>query len=167
MGRRLSHTITLAVALCVACFLVPVGVPRASTLEFEEVPAEIEPAHIVMLQKIGDSSPLTTPHRRTFTFAIKSGYCVGGPKPRIDHVTVVERPKTAARPFKSTVITVFLLHPAHLRVIPPSPPPQGVSYNVCAGIGLTFVKLIKLKRPVADLFFYDGSYSYPRRVWPP
>jgi len=110
---------------------------------------------------------MSTHALRAFTFSVPSGYCVGDPKPRIDHIRVVERPKTAERPFKSTVITAFLLYPAHLRIIPPSPPPPHVVYNACSGIGLSFTRRIKLKRPAADLLFYDGSYQHPHRVWPP
>jgi hypothetical protein len=77
------------------------------------------------------------------------------------------RPKTKERPFKSTVITAYLLFPAHLRIVPPSPPPPNVIYNACAGVALAFTKRIKLKRPAADLFFFDGSHTPPRRFWPP
>lgn len=167
MGKQLSHRIAWAAAICIACSFAAVDAPTASALEYEEVPAEVRPAPIMAGRLIRGDSPTTTPGRRTFTFSVQSGFCVGGPKPRIDHIRVTERPKTADRPFKSAVITAFLLYPAHLRVVPPSPPPPNVVYNVCAGIGLSLTKRIKLKRPTADLFFYDGSYSRPHRVWPP
>lgn len=167
MGRQLSQKLVWTAAICLACSFAVVNVPTASALEYEEVPDEVTPAPIVVGQLIRGDSPTTTPAPRTFTFTVPSGFCVGGPKPRIDHVRVVERPKTAARPFKSTVVTAFLLYPAHLRVIPPSPPPPHIIYNACAGIGLALKKRIKLKRPAAGLFFYDGSYQHPHRVWPP
>jgi hypothetical protein len=50
-------------------------------------------------------------------------------------------------------------------VIPP--PDSGVGYNDCAGLGLGLPKRIRLKRPAADLFIYDGGYNPPRRQWPP
>jgi len=150
-----------------ACLLGAGGVPAANALEYEEVPAEVKPAAITASRAIRGDSPLATPGRRTFTFSVQTGYCVGGPKPRIDHVRVVERSKTAKRPFKSTVVTAFLLYPAHLLAIPPSPPPRHVVYNVCAGLGLTLTKRVKLKRLAEDLIFYDGSRKPPRRVWPP
>ena len=167
MGRRLSRRIVGAVALCIACSFTATDAPSVSAMEYEEVPAEVKPAPIVAGQLSGGNLPTTTPGRRTFTFSVPSGFCVGSPKPRIDHIRVVERPMTADRPFKSAVITAFLLYPAYLRVVPPSPPPPNVVYNVCAGIGLNLTKRIKLKRPTADLLFYDGSYSRPHRVWPP
>jgi hypothetical protein len=166
MGRRLSRRIAWAAATCIACSFAAADAPAVSALEYEEVPAEVKPAPIVAGRLIRGDSPTTTPGRRTFTFSVPSGFCVGGPKPRIDHIRVVERPKTADRPFKSAVITAFLLYPAHLRVVPPSPPPPNVIYNVCAGVGLNLTKRIKLKRPTAGLFFYDGSYLRPHRVWP-
>jgi hypothetical protein len=36
----------------------------------------------------------------------------------------------------------------------------------CAGIGQQLVEHVKLKRPVADLILFDGSYCPPRRAWP-
>jgi hypothetical protein len=167
MGRQLGRRIPCAAAMCIACCLGAVDAPAASALEYEEVPPEVQPAPIVAGRLVRGDVPTTAPGRRTFTFSVPSGFCVGSPKPRFDHVRVVEQPKTVDRPFKSTVITAFLLYPAHLRAIPPSPPPPNVAYNACAGIGLNLTKRIKLRRPAANLFYYDGSHSPPRRVWPP
>lgn len=166
MGRQTTHGVSRIAAFSITCALAALGAPTASALEYEEVPAEVKPAPIVARHLNERNSPTTTPGRRTFSFAVQTGYCVGDPKPRIDHVRVIERPKTADRPFKSSVITAFLLHPARLRTIPPSPPPPKVIYNVCAGLGLSLMKRIRLKRPAADLFFFDGSYPHPHRVWP-
>lgn len=165
MGRQLSRGVAWVATTCVAYSLTLANVPAASALEYEEVPVKVEPVPIVAGGLIGGDSPMATPDRRTFTFSVSSGFCVGNPKPRIDRVRVVERPKTADRPFKSSVITAFLLYPAYLRAIPPSPPPSNVVYNACAGVGLPLTKRIKLKRPAADLFFFDGSYPRPHRVW--
>jgi hypothetical protein len=153
--------------MSVSCAFAASEIPIASALEYEEVPARVKPAPIFAGRMIRGDSPTADSGRRTFTFGVLSGYCVGGPKPRIDHVRVVERPKTKERPFKSTVITAYLLFPAHLRIVPPSPPPPNVIYNACAGVALAFTKRIKLKRPAADLFFFDGSHTPPRRFWPP
>jgi hypothetical protein len=167
MGRRLSPGFACVLAMCIACAFGAADVPLASALEYEEVPAEVKPVPISVGRIIRGDSPAATAGPRTFTFSLLTGFCVGGPKPRIDHVRIVERPETAGKPFKSTVITVFLLYPAHLRVIPPSPPPPHAVYNVCPGIGLSLTKRIKLKRLAEDLFFFDGSYVHPHRVWPP
>lgn len=153
--------------MCAALSFTAVGVPAASGLEYEEVPAEVKPAPIVVGRFVRNDSPTSLHAPRTFTFSVLSGFCVGKAKPRIDHVRVTERPKDSDRPFKSTVITAFLLYPPYLRVIPPSTPSPRFIYNACAGIGLTLTKRIKLKRPAAGLFFYDGSYQHPHRVWPP
>jgi hypothetical protein len=101
---------------------------------------------------------------RIFYFSVSSGYCLGEPKPEIDHVELVERPKTSKRPFKSAVITVFLRFPAPTEVIGsvnPDEPQPG-----CAGIGLGILSRIKLKRNVDDLALFDGSFAPPRRSWP-
>jgi hypothetical protein len=38
---------------------------------------------------------------------------------------------------------------------------------MCAGIGWGWEKWIKFKRPLRQLFLYDGLVDPPRRVWPP
>jgi hypothetical protein len=96
---------------------------------------------------------------RIFTVVVDGSYCAGGPRPRIHHVTVVERARTPARPFKSAVITVFMEWPEPEAVAP-------APNLFCAGLGNSISKRVTLKRRAEDLFLYDGSYSPPRRVWP-
>jgi hypothetical protein len=156
----------IGLASCLAAGALGASVPVASALEFEEVPATVTPASRLLAGPRRHPGELPT-KGRTFTFEIEDGFCGGEPKPQIDHVTVVERPKTKERPFKSTVITAYLLRPARERVIPPPEHASNVVYNVCAGLGLSFTKRIKLKRPASGLIFYDGGSSPPRRFWPP
>jgi hypothetical protein len=129
-------------------------------LEYGEVPAVTLPVPISagMLPEPDENAP------RTLTLRIDSGYCTSEPKPRIDHVRVVERPKTNARPYKSSVITVYLLRPAHTGFLSSAEPRPRITTKPCAGLGLTFVKRIKLKRPAADLRYFDGSVSPPQRM---
>jgi hypothetical protein len=90
---------------------------------------------------------------------VEDGYCVGEPHPRYGGTEVIERPKTAYRPFKSAVIRPFVLSPASVsksQVVP-----------ICAGIGWGWEKWIRFKRPLRQLFLYDGLVDPPRRVWPP
>lgn len=101
---------------------------------------------------------------RTLTFSVSSGYCVGEPKPRIDRIKIVERPKTAKRPFKSSIITAFVRFPVPTEVVGSVNP--GEPQPACAGLGIGFLRRVKLKRPVGDLILFDGSFSPPRRVWP-
>jgi hypothetical protein len=94
------------------------------------------------------------------------GYCVGEPRYALDHVKIVERPRTGKRPFGSAVITPFLFRPAFERVVPGRE--GNVIYGVCADIGGGRAKLrVRLKRPANRLIFYDGSFDNPHRVYPP
>jgi hypothetical protein len=86
---------------------------------------------------------------------IRSGYCYGGAKPYVDHVKVVERPRSVAYPTPSVVITPYV-------VLPPDPSPE-----LCGGIGITLVKPVTLKRPVADLYLFDGSFDPARLMQRP
>jgi hypothetical protein len=102
---------------------------------------------------------------KTLAIGVSSGYCLGEPKPVIDHISVVERPKTAERPFKSAVITAFVRFPAPTEVV--GTVNKGEPVPVCAGLGYGFRRRVKLERPVRDLFVFDGSHSPPRQVLRP
>jgi hypothetical protein len=138
----------------------------ASALETIIVPARVEAvAWAPSTGPLGDNPAAG----RTFTLAIEAGYCAGGPKPRIHHVAVVERPRTAERPFRSAVITVFKEWPEHGQIVPVAP--SGAEYAptaapLCAGLGGTLLRRVSLKRPARSLILFDGSRSPPRRVWP-
>jgi len=154
-----------AILICAAILLVAgLTASPASALEYETVPAKVQPVH-------WSTEPVRQGHlrfegRAVNTF-IPSGYCLGWPKPQIDHVELVERPETTARPYKSAVITIFMVYPEYQQVIPPPETPDNVVYNACAGLGLILHKRIKLRRPPGDLRLFDGSSTPPRRVWPP
>lgn len=135
----------------------------AAATENEIVPATVETARWEVARPARNTPPPV--EGRTVTIRVGSGYCIGEPKPRIHHVKIVERPRTAQRPFKSTVLTVYVIHPEYERPVPP-PDTDHVSYNVCAGLGFDLVKRVKLKRPVAGLRLFDGSFSPPRKAWP-
>lgn len=88
------------------------------------------------------------PHK--LTLGVLTGYCVGQPKPRIDHVARAWRRR-------SVVITVFLRYSeAH----------SGKNES-CADLGIEISKQIKFKRSIADRALYDGSTSPPQRRWRP
>jgi hypothetical protein len=119
---------------------------RASAASLEAGRVEAVPFSVPTQGLIGPRS-----HR--LTLEVSTGYCVGELKPVLDHVRLVERPK--ARPeqqAKVSVITVFVRHP--------SPAPG----EWCFGIGLDFPETISLKRPVAGMSIFDGSFSPPRKV---
>ena len=88
-----------------------------------------------------------------FTFWRYDEIC--DPGRRLVSVQLVERPRTAARPFKSAVITVTLEDPE--RTAPKSCPPGQARA----------LMHIRTKRPAASLIFFDGSSDPPRRLWPP
>jgi hypothetical protein len=149
--------------LAAAALLLAAPPATVSALEYETVPATVEASRWSMGTLRPDRSPFMG---HAFTLSVSIGYCAGLPKPKIDHLRVIERPKTAGRPYKSTVITAYVLYPQYQRVIPP-PDPGNVVYDACAGLGLSLRKRIKLERPPEHLLLLDGSYSPPRRVWPP
>jgi hypothetical protein len=145
-----------------ATFLAMVAaLPAAAAgAEYEVVPEEIVATPWVVAPAQRGELPLKG---RTISIWVVSGYCIGEPKPRFDRIKVVERPKTESRPFKSAVITIILRRPAYERPMQP-PNTDNVIYNACAGLGLIIRKRIKLKRPAADLRFFDGRSAPPRRV---
>lgn len=161
MGGRAKKA-TFACSLSVIACAFGAVVPSSFAAEFVEVPAKIEAVHWI-------PNPLktkTVEPKRTFRLSVSSGYCYGEPPPSIDQIKVVERSKTAERPFKSAIITVFLLRPAHQEDVEPIPPNSNI-VRACSGLGIGWRPRIKLKRPVHGLTLYDGSYTPPRRIWPP
>jgi hypothetical protein len=162
--RRGLLAVGLSALLIAAVAAAPVGAATEVA-----VPAEVRAVPWVMR-----SSPdpgLVRQGPRTFNLAVGAGGC--GPKIRFDHVKVIERPRTANRPFRSAVISAFVLIPEHTRSVrdpaPPTPSYAGASEVVVEEClrGGSLTRRIKLKRPVAGLRLYDGFYSPPRRVRPP
>lgn len=54
---------------------------------------------------------------KTLEVTVLTGYCVGEPPPELDHISVIERPITAHRPYRSAVVTVFLRIPQPREVV--------------------------------------------------
>lgn len=78
------------------------------------------------------------------------GYCVGDPKPRVDHIKVIEHPK-------AIFITTYIGFP------PPRQPSEQ-----CAGVRLILEKRLRLKqaidgRTIPSIKLFDGSTSPPAR----
>jgi hypothetical protein len=93
---------------------------------------------------------------------IEGGYCLGGPKPEYDHVTLVELPKTKTRPFAAAVVTAYRRWPEYSYT-----PASGPDYGKCLRMNRTIFRRIHTKRPASGLRLYDGYFSPPRQVWPP
>jgi hypothetical protein len=94
---------------------------------------------------------------------IDAGYCLGGPKPEYDHVTLVELPKTKTRPFSAAVVTAYIRWPEYSYTPAPGPEYGGK----CLRIDRTIFTRVHTKRPASGLRLYDGYFSPPRRAWPP
>jgi hypothetical protein len=114
----------------------------ASADEGVEVPSAVEPTRIAARHIEGHS----------FTFGVDVSPCQG-PGVRLDHVKLVERPEDS-HGLKAAIVTAYLFHPAHIEGLP------------CARVrGIRKVR-IRTKRRAADLVFFDGSDSPPRRIYP-
>jgi hypothetical protein len=154
--RRTGRTKRLtATGLTTICILAVVT-PSSSAQEVVTGPPRVEPVHWYL-----NPQPPVEDGPKTVSIVILTGYCVGEPIPRFDHVEIVER-RSRERPVKSSVITAFVRHEEPREVVGPIIPGEPV--HVCAGLGHSIQKRIKLKRPAEDLVFFDGSYELPRRV---
>lgn len=102
------------------------------------------------------------PGTRTLEVSVLTGYCVGEPPPELDHISVIERPVTARRPFRSAVVTVFLRFPQPREVVGTVNRDEPIA--ACAGLGYGFSGRVKLKRPVEKLFIFDGRHRPYRLV---
>lgn len=151
----LARRVVLVMAVCAFGAFAPV----AFGWEFVKAPPKVEtaPWHSLV------NTP-RDPQTHVLGLSISTGYCAGEPPPKVDHVRVVERPKTARNPSKSAVITAYVRFPTPMEVKGEVKP--GEPQPACAGIGVGIFKRITLKRPVEGLLLYDGSFSPPRRVRP-
>jgi hypothetical protein len=102
---------------------------------------------------------------RTVKVWLNAGTCSGESPPVAGPVTVKELPVSAANPRPTAIITTHQIEPAPLEVKGEVKP--GEPGPACAGLGYSMPKRIKLKRPVADMVFLDGSYSPPHLVKAP
>jgi hypothetical protein len=136
--RAVSASVAVAVAVG-ALSSIPAGA---------EVPASVAPARIYVNQR---QYPTES---RTFSFYVYLDVC---PTPllELDHTTLVERPRIGSHK-GAAIVTAYLRWPAHEESEAPCPPM----------LPITKVVHVKTKRPVADLVFFDGSSSPPRRVFP-
>ena len=145
---------TIASASAAAATTLP-GPPT-----YEEIPARVEavpwiPGPASRRRAQANESPAKG---HTFTFSVQfPGGCAGEPRPEVNRITVVEKPKRGG--LKASIITAYMLHPAHEEIVSPGEY-GGVIYGACAGFGgasQTF--RVKLKRPAERLTFFDGSSS--------
>jgi hypothetical protein len=101
----------------------------------------------------------------TVAITLEGGYC-GGPEPDPGAVSIVERPVSAAHPRPAAIITARQLNLDPLEVVgevlPGEPSPI-----ICAGVGWSATKRIRLKRPLKGMALFDGSSGRLKRRSPP
>jgi hypothetical protein len=85
------------------------------------------------------------------TLSIRTGYCLGEPKPVFDHVKRIERP-AGTDGLKRSIITAFVRYPGP-RVT-----------DICNDLAYTVEQKISLKRPTKGIIVFDGTFSPPRRA---
>ncbi len=144
MGK--VSTPVIGVILLAATVLVGAG--SAAAGEGADVPASIEVAPITASGLRG--RPVVEGHG--FGFSVDVSPCLG-PNLTLDHATVVERPEDADH-VKAAIVTAYLLHPAHRE------------QEDCPKVRRIRFARVRTKRPAADLVFFDGISSPPRRIWP-
>jgi hypothetical protein len=101
----------------------------------------------------------------TVTITLLGGTCGGEPEPLPGKVSIVELPVSAANPRPTALITAHQLEPAPREAVGEIVP--GESKLVCAGLGWSATKRIKLKRPVRGMRLLDPSWDPPKRRSPP
>jgi hypothetical protein len=141
----------------------------AVALGAEEItqPPVVQPARWQVITPRTPRTPKRGPiiEGHTVGLFIDGGYCSGGPKPRFDHVRVVELPKTNARRFPAAVIYAYTVIPEYTYTpMPPSPPEYG---GKCGHIRAAIFHKITTKRPAKGLRLFDGSGRKLEQVWPP
>jgi hypothetical protein len=102
---------------------------------------------------------------RALTIGVTTGICVGEEHFRFDTIEVHERAPSSRLPFPSAVITTSIVWPAPSEIVGTVNPEE--VQPACAGIGIGAGRTIKLRRPAAQLYIYDGSQTPPRLVLQP
>jgi len=124
------------IALVLAATAVVTGAAQGSATAYTE-PEEVRAISWAL-------SSVDGPHRLTLT--VTTGYCVGKPKPSIDHIAKAWHPR-------SVVITVFMRYPrVHFG-----------KHEACGDVGLGISTKLRLGRSIAHRSLYDGSSSPPQR----
>ena len=139
----------VAATVAVAVAAGALGSIAAGAEEGTEVPESVFPYQFKV-------SPKQNPESHVFRLSILLDIC---PTPllEVDHVTLVESPKSGS-PKSNAIVTAYVRWGAHheLREGEPCPPEVPIKKEV----------RVRTRRPVSELVFFDGSSSPPRRVFP-
>jgi hypothetical protein len=96
---------------------------------------------------------------RTVGLSIETaGYCLGNPKPRVDHLKVIEHGASGKWPRGYVVVTAFVIYEKSREA------EEAEGRLPCKGLGDTLVKHFKLRRTAAGLPILDGSRRPYKRV---
>lgn len=93
-------------------------------------------------------------------FSVMSGYCDGEPPPVLDHVSVVERPRTKERPYRSALVAAWVRFPAPHEV--EGEVLEGGPQPACAGLGYSLSAEVRLRREISKLFIFDAGGPKPQ-----
>src|SRR5262245_51925281 len=104
--KRIGAAFCLSAAFCA---LGPFA-PLAFGWEYINGPPKVEPAPWHPLEAVRNQ------RTHAVGLSISTGYCLGEPPPKFDHVKVIERPKTTKHPTKLAVITAYVRFPAPMEV---------------------------------------------------
>jgi hypothetical protein len=159
MTVRLARVATLILVGAVGASATPVS---ASEVVTRPPVVAVTTWHPVVAKTLRSPAkgPIIKGHR--VGLFLEAGYCLGGPKPEYDHVTLVELPKTKTRPFSAAVVTAYIRWPEY-SFTPATGPDYG---GKCLRMDRTIFKRVHTKRPASGLRLYDGYFSPPRQVWP-
>jgi hypothetical protein len=160
MTVRLARVATLILVGAVGASATPVS---ASEVVTRPPVVAVTTWHPVVAKTLRSPAkgPIIKGHR--VGLFLEAGYCLGGPKPEYDHVTLVELPKTKTRPFSAAVVTAYIRWPEY-SFTPATGPDYG---GKCLRTDRTIFKRVHTKRPASGLRLYDGYFSPPRQAWPP
>jgi hypothetical protein len=134
--------------LALTGFLGGVGGSSVKAETGEIVPTSVGPIHITDFPR-----HLPSARGHVFTFSIMIDACPA--LLEVDHTSLIERPRVGSH--KGTaIVTAYAREPEHEepQVCPPLPP-------------LFKTVRVRMKRPASQLIIFDGSYSQPRRLYPP
>jgi hypothetical protein len=92
---------------------------------------------------------------------VEAGWCVGQPKPRIDHLKVTEHGRSASWPKGYVVVTAFVIRERSLEAEEAEAEGRPTT---CKAVTANIFKHIKLRRPAAGLPILDGFRRPYRRA---
>ncbi len=138
-------------------FLLTAAIAMLASLLLAAVPAAARSAEVETARLLGFGDVAG----RTFTVDVEAGWCVGSPKPRIDHLDVREHGRSARYPKGYVVVTAFVVRERSPEVEEAEAEGRPAT---CKAVTVTFLRRIRLRRPAAGLAILDGSRQPRQRI---